>query len=190
MNCFGSPLFLCPEPSIRKADIGSAAAIMTPPILRREQSRRLDQRAQEEFGVSGLVLMENAGRGCVDCLCQLGINGLVVICCGRGNNAGDGFVMARHLDIRGHASRVLLWSETDQLAGDAAEKDDVACSDAWSSTVPPATPNLLPVIALSPRWLAAIGHVSRTRRSMISSTVFRRSLSRDIDAAEESETGS
>ena len=64
--------------------------------------------------------MENAGRGVADVLCRLGIAGPVVICCGKGNNAGDGFVVARHLDLRGHAVRVLLWGDPDQLAGDAA----------------------------------------------------------------------
>ena len=44
----------------------------------------------------------------------------VVIACGRGNNAGDGFVIARHLDLRGHAVCVLLWADPDELSGDAA----------------------------------------------------------------------
>jgi hypothetical protein len=47
--------------------------------------------AIEEFGVPGIVLMENAGRGCADILQQLGARGPVAICCGRGNNAGDGW---------------------------------------------------------------------------------------------------
>jgi NAD(P)H-hydrate epimerase len=92
--------------------------------LTREQSRELDRRAVEEYGISSLVLMENAGRGCVDVLQRLGINGPVAILCGKGNNAGDGFVMARHLAIRGHKCRVLLLApSTDpagQLRGDAA----------------------------------------------------------------------
>jgi NAD(P)H-hydrate epimerase len=88
--------------------------------LTREQSRRVDQLAQQQFGFSGLVLMENAGRGVADVLCRLGIAGPVVICCGKGNNAGDGMVIARHLDLRGHAVRVLLWAEPDELTGDAA----------------------------------------------------------------------
>jgi NAD(P)H-hydrate epimerase len=92
---------------------------MHPIILNREQSRRVDRLAAEEFGLSGLVLMENAGRGVADVLCGLGIAGPVVICCGKGNNAGDGFVIARHLDIRGHAVRVLLWAEPAELTGDA-----------------------------------------------------------------------
>ena len=93
---------------------------MSPVAFTREQSRRVDQIAVEEFGFSGLVLMENAGRGVADVLCRLGIAGPVVICCGRGNNAGDGFVIARHLDLRGHQVRVLLWSKPEELTGDAA----------------------------------------------------------------------
>jgi NAD(P)H-hydrate epimerase len=88
--------------------------------LTREQVREVDRRAIEEYGMSGLVLMENAGRGCVDRLCELGIHGPVVICCGRGNNAGDGFVIARHLDLRGYTPRVLLFSDPGELRGDAA----------------------------------------------------------------------
>jgi len=93
---------------------------VTGPILTRDQVRRLDQLAVSEYGMSGLVLMENAGRGTTDVLCSLGVAGPVVICCGRGNNAGDGFVIARHLDIRGYAARVLLWADPDELTGDAA----------------------------------------------------------------------
>jgi NAD(P)H-hydrate epimerase len=93
---------------------------MLPAAFTREQSRRVDKIAAEVFGFSGLVLMENAGRGVADVLCRLGIAGPVVICCGRGNNAGDGFVIARHLDLRGYAVRVLLWSEPSELTGDAA----------------------------------------------------------------------
>lgn len=91
------------------------------PVLSRQQVRAVDERAIRDCGMNGLVLMENAGRGCTDQLCRLGINGRVVICCGRGNNAGDGFVIARHLEIRGFAAAVLLWTPPDELAGDAAE---------------------------------------------------------------------
>jgi NAD(P)H-hydrate epimerase len=86
----------------------------------RRQSRELDRRAIEEYGIPGLVLMENAGRGCVDLLERLGIGGPVVILCGKGNNAGDGFVIARHLEIRGYDCRVLLLGAPNELRGDAA----------------------------------------------------------------------
>jgi len=92
---------------------------MNPRTLDRSRSRQLDRRAMEEYGILGLVLMENAGRGVADKLCELGIAGPVVICCGKGNNAGDGFVVARHLDLRGYRVRVLLWADPGQLAGDA-----------------------------------------------------------------------
>jgi NAD(P)H-hydrate epimerase len=89
--------------------------------LSRAQSRRLDEAAIQQYGLSGAVLMENAGRGCTDVLCQEGIGGSVVVCCGHGNNGGDGFVIARHLDLRGHRVRVLFWGQADQLEGEAAE---------------------------------------------------------------------
>lgn len=93
---------------------------MPSPALTRAQCRELDRRATADYGIASLVLMENAGRGCVDVLERLGIEGPVVILCGKGNNAGDGFVIARHLDIRGHACRVLLVCPPNELSGDAA----------------------------------------------------------------------
>jgi NAD(P)H-hydrate epimerase len=44
----------------------------------------------------------------------------VAVCCGKGNNAGDGFVIARHLDLRGYEPRVLLWADPAELTSDAA----------------------------------------------------------------------
>lgn len=88
--------------------------------LTRSQVRDVDRRAIEEYGLPGVVLMENAGRGAVDFLCRLGCSGPVVICAGKGNNGGDGFVMARHLAIRGIAAQVVLCCEANQLHGDAA----------------------------------------------------------------------
>lgn len=87
--------------------------------IRREEARRVDRWAIEEYGLCGLVLMENAGRGVVDRLERIGISGPVVICCGKGNNAGDGFVIARHLDLRGYHANVLVWADAEELAGDA-----------------------------------------------------------------------
>lgn len=87
--------------------------------LTRAESREVDRIALAHFGFSGLVLMENAGRGVADVLERLGIDRPVVIACGKGNNAGDGLVIARHLDLRGHAVRVLLWADPAELRGDA-----------------------------------------------------------------------
>jgi NAD(P)H-hydrate epimerase len=95
------------------------------PAITRAQCREIDRRAIEEYGMSGLVLMENAGRGVADVLCRLAeavpetAKVSVVVCCGKGNNAGDGFVIARHLDLRGYRVRVLVWAEAQELTGDA-----------------------------------------------------------------------
>ncbi|MSR76607.1 MAG: NAD(P)H-hydrate epimerase [Candidatus Omnitrophica bacterium] len=67
-----------------------------------EEMRALDRKTAEEYGISSLILMENAGRGCADLLSALlRKENLTVkkihILCGKGNNGGDGFVLARHL---------------------------------------------------------------------------------------------
>lgn len=88
-------------------------------VLSRKWIREVDRRAVQEYGIPSVVLMENAGRGTADLLCRLGIEGTVLILCGRGNNAGDGFVIARHLELRGFHTGVVLCSTPDQLKGDA-----------------------------------------------------------------------
>ena len=93
---------------------------MSGTYLTRAQAREFDRRAEEEFGVPGIVLMENAGRSTADLVLELKGGGPVAICCGKGNNGGDGFVVARHLDNRGVAVRVLLFTPAESLTGDAA----------------------------------------------------------------------
>ena len=88
--------------------------------LSRAEVRAIDRRAIEEFGVPGVVLMENAGRGAAERLLALGARGPVAICCGKGNNGGDGFVIARHLDNHGAEVRILLAARPEELTGDAA----------------------------------------------------------------------
>ncbi|HEV3144922.1 MAG TPA: NAD(P)H-hydrate epimerase [Gemmataceae bacterium] len=89
-------------------------------FLTRAEVREIDRRAIEEFGVPGVVLMENAGRGAAELLMRLNPDKRrVVICCGKGNNGGDGFVIARHLDNRGWNVRVLLFAGPKELTGDA-----------------------------------------------------------------------
>ena len=79
------------------------------------EARELDRRAIEEFGIPGIVLMENAGRGMAELLIALGVKGRVVICCGKGNNGGDGLVIARHLDNRNVPVRVWLFCPPEEL---------------------------------------------------------------------------
>ena len=78
-------------------------------LLTREAMRELDRRAIEEHGIPSIVLMENAGRACVDvALPMLGGQPRelpVIVLAGPGNNGGDGLVVARTLENRGHAAR-------------------------------------------------------------------------------------
>ena len=87
--------------------------------LTRAQVRELDQRATQEFGVPSIVLMENAGRNAAELLAASGTPGMVAVCCGKGNNGGDGFVIARHLDRMGFGVLAMLFAPADSLQGDA-----------------------------------------------------------------------
>lgn len=88
--------------------------------LTRAESRDVDRHAIAVLGVPGIVLMENAGRGAAEVLlAQEPPPRQVLILCGKGNNGGDGFVIARHLAIRGVAVQVVLLAPPIELAGDA-----------------------------------------------------------------------
>jgi len=92
--------------------------------LSREQVRNLDRRATEEYGVPGIVLMENAGRGCAELLMRLNPERLpTVVLCGPGNNGGDGFVIARHLENAGWPMMVIASAES--YRGDAKVNFDI-----------------------------------------------------------------
>jgi NAD(P)H-hydrate epimerase len=98
----------------------------TPFTLTRAQVRDLDRRAMDEYGLPGLVLMENAGRGCAELLMRLNPEKKpTVILCGPGNNGGDGFVMARHLDNAGWPVDVRLFAVNNGLTSDAAVNFEV-----------------------------------------------------------------
>lgn len=68
--------------------------------LTREEMRELDRKAIEEYKIPGIILMENAGRNVAEEVLKLIQNPQetkVAVLCGKGNNGGDGFVVARHL---------------------------------------------------------------------------------------------
>lgn len=94
--------------------------------LARSEVREIDRLAIEHYGLAGIVLMENAGAGAARLLLSHGVAGPIAIACGRGNNGGDGFVIARHLDAAGHRVRVLLAADPDGYRGDAAANLRVA----------------------------------------------------------------
>jgi NAD(P)H-hydrate epimerase len=85
--------------------------------------REFDRHAIEDLGIPGIVLMENAGRQIADAARDM-IQGVadpdVLILAGRGNNGGDGFVVARHLAMDGVRADVALLAPRDEVRGDAA----------------------------------------------------------------------
>lgn len=83
------------------------------------QQRALDGWAIGERRIAGLVLMERAGTSLTELVLELVPKGPVAVVCGKGNNGGDGFVVARLLREHGRAVRVLTLGPTDELQGDA-----------------------------------------------------------------------
>ncbi|MBW1888955.1 MAG: NAD(P)H-hydrate dehydratase [Deltaproteobacteria bacterium] len=91
-------------------------------LVTAEEMREMDRQTIESFGVPGRVLMENAGFGATRVMqaCFPGIDSRKVgILAGRGNNGGDGFVIARYLSFMGVAVRVFLLGGKSRVRGDA-----------------------------------------------------------------------
>jgi NAD(P)H-hydrate epimerase len=92
-------------------------------VANAEQMRALDRAAIEEYGIPGIVLMENAALGVIRCMesrygaCS---NKRVLILCGKGNNGGDGLAVARHLVNRGVSTSVIVLGLRKDIRGDAA----------------------------------------------------------------------
>jgi len=93
------------------------------PVFTAAEMRALDARAIRDLGIPGPRLMENAGAGAAALVARwlAPIRGKsVVVVCGKGNNGGDGFVVARRLRAGGAAVRVFLVGQRDAVRGDAA----------------------------------------------------------------------
>src|ERR1700738_1160333 len=91
-------------------------------ILNAAQMREADRRTIEEIGITSLVLMENAGRQVVAAMEAMHSDLLerqVGVLCGRGNNGGDGFVVARTLVQRGVDVGVFLMGRVADVRGDS-----------------------------------------------------------------------
>jgi NAD(P)H-hydrate epimerase len=88
--------------------------------LSRFEVRSIDERARDEYGLSTLVLMENAGRGAAEVIrTRVPLESRVLIICGPGNNGGDGGVVARFLDCWGYLVEVVWLAKFDRLSPDA-----------------------------------------------------------------------
>jgi hydroxyethylthiazole kinase-like uncharacterized protein yjeF len=89
--------------------------------LTREQSRQVDADAVQRLGVQSLILMENAGRGATDVICERFPErlGRVVLLGGTGQNGGDAWVVARRVRVLGHQPLAVLLGDPARLRGDA-----------------------------------------------------------------------
>ncbi|MBN2020748.1 MAG: NAD(P)H-hydrate epimerase [Sedimentisphaerales bacterium] len=91
-------------------------------LMSRDEVRAFDNRAINELGIPGAVLMENAGRSCALFIVEKlsgKKNPKVCLFCGTGNNGGDGFVIARHLFNHGLIPLVLICGQRSKIKGDA-----------------------------------------------------------------------
>ena len=91
-------------------------------ILNADQMREADRRTIQDIGIASLVLMENAGRQVVAAIESLYpdlAERRIAIVCGKGNNGGDGFVVARTLHQRGFDVSVFVIGHLSEVKGDA-----------------------------------------------------------------------
>ncbi|WP_417270417.1 NAD(P)H-hydrate dehydratase [Celeribacter sp.] len=116
-------------------------------LLTSAQMRAVERDAIDADTVTGLELMERAGRGVVDAvlaqwpeLAQTSHH--AVILCGPGNNGGDGFVVARLLKQRGWEVEVFLFGDADRLPADARKMHDLWVQIGEVSAMTPAAAGL------------------------------------------------
>jgi hydroxyethylthiazole kinase-like uncharacterized protein yjeF len=95
-------------------------------ILTTAQMKQLDRRTIHDFGIPSRILMENAGKGCVDYLREVFDSDLAlgtIVLCGQGNNGGDGYVIARWLDCYGYAVNIISIGEGEMSPEAKANKE-------------------------------------------------------------------
>lgn len=86
----------------------------------REILQKIDKSTMEDYGIPGLVLMENAGRAVSNVIIRDFPEAFdIAIFCGSGNNGGDGFVAARHLMKRGRKVTAYITKNIKDHKGDA-----------------------------------------------------------------------
>jgi ADP-dependent NAD(P)H-hydrate dehydratase / NAD(P)H-hydrate epimerase len=98
-------------------------------ILSATQMGEVDRLTTERYRIPSILLMENAGRSVADEIEKAcpGLNQKsILVLCGRGNNGGDGFVVARYLALRGANPSIILFSEPEKLRGDALANWEIA----------------------------------------------------------------
>lgn len=91
-------------------------------LVRASEMQDMDRMTIEGLGIPGIVLMENAGRGVASSFLDHftpSVDDTAVILCGRGNNGGDGYVVARYLHQAGVKVAVMVLSQLGRVSGDA-----------------------------------------------------------------------
>src|SRR6266404_3989111 len=90
-------------------------------IVTAAEMREIDRITTEKYGIGSLKLMENAGSGVAEyVLAEYPEVERVCVVCGKGNNGGDGLVVARKLHQAEKKVDVLLLARPDEVRGDAA----------------------------------------------------------------------
>ncbi len=92
-------------------------------LIKAQEMAAIDQQAINQLGIPGVVLMENAGRAASEVFCREFAEywpGPVQVLAGKGNNGGDGYVMARLLAEKGWQVQTLILGSQEDVLGDAA----------------------------------------------------------------------
>ncbi len=93
-------------------------------VVTAEEMRELDRLTIEKYGVPSLTLMERAGEGVFKATLERfpkAVKKGVLIVVGRGNNGGDGLVVARYLKKKRIPCEVVLLNQKENLSRDSAE---------------------------------------------------------------------
>ncbi len=89
-------------------------------IVSSEMMREMDRKTINDYGIPGIVLMENAGRGAYDFIMDEFQPSSTAVFAGKGNNGGDGYVIARHLINSGVNVITFVLANKQDIKGDAA----------------------------------------------------------------------
>src|SRR3990172_12265389 len=98
------------------------------PVVTAKEMAEIDRKTIAEIGIPGMVLMENAGRKVVESIkVYLGRieNKKIIVVCGKGNNGGDGYVIARYLKNMGAEVDIYLLGLEKDIKGDARQNLEI-----------------------------------------------------------------
>jgi len=139
-------------------------------FMSREQIRHYDEVAINDYGIDGIVLMENAGRGASKIILDdygTKLNKVSIVA-GTGNNGGDGFVVARHLSNNEIPVKVFVIGEKEKIKGDAKKNFEIILKMG------------IPVVEIKSKDDVQILSSSLSQSSLIIDALFGTGLDREI----------